>query len=430
MADLKKFPVKLAVEQDGGNFYVYGSHITNFDEIGDKIDETNSLLEANNALLVDANGHLVDVNGNLVEIDGELVSINTVEGLITDAAVTAGSQGTISGKLRRISSDIDSIKTSEATIVTNTTGLATAANQATMTTNQTNGSQKTRLTDGTNDANILKSDGTAAGQNAQIVGGAYLSVPFTTTTVQAVGTTDAGNYSGVSVEVSSMGAGSTVTFQVSDDNVTWRAFNMVSTVNNTVSSNTTTTSGSFANALPARYFRVNVTGITSGTTAGVIIFKTLGSSTAIVAGQQGTWTVGSNSATGSAFPANAFGQGGKSLTASPTAATANQLTPITLDVMGEQLISSGGLVTSSVPANASNVVVKASAGRLCRVLVTTSGANAMLIHDNATTNSGTIIGSLPANAPVGSVYDFQMPAANGITIAGSATNPAVTVSWI
>lgn len=104
MTDLKKFPVKLAFDQDGGKFYVYGSHIVNFDEITAKIDETNTLLTTANASLVDANGHLVDINGNLVEIDGELVSINTVEGSVTDAAVTGDTPGSISAKLRGLNS--------------------------------------------------------------------------------------------------------------------------------------------------------------------------------------------------------------------------------------------------------------------------------------------------------------------------------------
>src|ERR1700722_2173734 len=36
------------------------------------------------------------------------------------------------------------------------------------------GSQSVEITDGTNIANILKSDGTAAGQNAQLVSGTFL----------------------------------------------------------------------------------------------------------------------------------------------------------------------------------------------------------------------------------------------------------------
>ncbi len=97
--------------------------------------------------------------------------------------------------------------TSLSTIATNTTAIATSANQ-------TNGTQQAKMTDGTNVVGVLKNDGTvASAQNAQLVGGTYLSVPFTTTIVQAVGTTDAGNYSWVSVQFTSIGASGTYGFQ-------------------------------------------------------------------------------------------------------------------------------------------------------------------------------------------------------------------------
>lgn len=94
--------------------------------------------------------------------------------------------------------------------------------------------------------------------------------------------------------------------------------------------------------------------------------------------------------------------------------------------------SDGGSTTASVAAGTVvNTVIKNSAGRLCRVLVTTvgTGAVAVNIYDNATTTSGTIIGSFPITAPVGSVYDFSIPAANGITVGGSATAPGMTISF-
>lgn len=91
----------------------------------------------------------------------------------------------------------------------------------------------------------------------------------------------------------------------------------------------------------------------------------------------------------------------------------------------------GGSTTASVPTGAANTVVKASAGRLCRVLVTTAGAGAgnVLIYDNATTNSGTVIGILPATIAIGTFYIFDMPAANGITVQNVASGPVLTVSY-
>lgn len=370
------------------------------------------------------------------------------------------------------------------------TGFATSSNQ-------TNGTQQTKLTDGTNTANVLKSDGTSAGQNSVLTAGTYLSVPFTTTTVRAVGTTDAGNYKHASIHITSQGGSSTITYQGSNDNTNWINVSVLNAAS--VGTSVGVTSDTGANvlrsvALNYRYFRLNVTGIISGTTAGVIVFSTVPPTQNIInagATQIGTWTVGSNSATGSAVPANAFymglSDGGTlrgwsalsnvtdantgvssavvgpmlyngstydklrsasaasqttgtgllgvgnmaiSRTASPTAYSNGNFGLMTMDTVGQLLVATGGLVTTSVPANASNVVVKGSAGRLCNILVTTTGVTAMVVYDNATTNSGTIIGQLPASAAVGSIYQFNMPAANGITIAGSATNPAVTVSWI
>jgi len=92
----------------------------------------------------------------------------------------------------------------------------------------------------------------------------------------------------------------------------------------------------------------------------------------------------------------------------------------------EEMVS----VTTTQVTPTSLTVVKASPGRLCTVLVTTAnGANAINIFDNASMASGTIIGVVAANASAGTVYDLQMPAANGITIAGTASAGTITVSY-
>jgi hypothetical protein len=91
-----------------------------------------------------------------------------------------------------------------------------------------------------------------------------------------------------------------------------------------------------------------------------------------------------------------------------------------------------GALTATVAAGAGNTVVSANGGRLCRVLVTTAGTGAgnVPIYDNATTNSGTIIGQIPATIAVNTYYTFDMPAANGITVANVANGPALTVSYL
>lgn len=99
---------------------------------------------------------------------------------------------------------------------------------------------------------------------------------------------------------------------------------------------------------------------------------------------------------------------------------------------GAQLVSQGGVSTVAIAAGTTgDTVVKASAGRLCRVLVlTTAGAAVTNIYDNASGHTGTIIGILVASVAAGTTVDFQMPATNGITVQGAATNPGMTISFI
>ena len=95
----------------------------------------------------------------------------------------------------------------------------------------------------------------------------------------------------------------------------------------------------------------------------------------------------------------------------------------------EVLVSTGGQFTLQVTPT-SLTVVKADMGRLCRVLITTvNGANAVLIYDNASAASGTIIGYIPASAAVGTIYDFSMPAVYGITIAATVSAGTFTISY-
>lgn len=98
---------------------------------------------------------------------------------------------------------------------------------------------------------------------------------------------------------------------------------------------------------------------------------------------------------------------------------------------GEQWVSDGGALTASVPTGAANTVVKAEGGRLCRVLVTTAGTGtgSVLFYDNATTNSGTVIGVVPATVSVGAIYEFLMPASAGIVCVNVASGPVMTVSF-
>jgi hypothetical protein len=107
-----------------------------------------------------------------------------------------------------------------------------------------------------------------------------------------------------------------------------------------------------------------------------------------------------------------------------------------------RIIQGSWLVVPSVAATSTNdsryttaystattVTIKATAGRLVSVLVTTIGSGTSIIYDNASAASGTIIGVVPGGTAVGTVLVFAAPAALGITI-GTATTPcAFTVMW-
>jgi hypothetical protein len=103
---------------------------------------------------------------------------------------------------------------------------------------------------------------------------------------------------------------------------------------------------------------------------------------------------------------------------------------VQVDLKGTVVVP-GGSATVAIAAGASTVaqVVKASAGRLCRIIVTTTGTADLKFYDNASAASGTVIGYIPSAATLGQSFDIQMPASNGITAGLLNGSAAVTVSY-
>ena len=147
------------------------------------------------------------------------------------------------------------------------------------------------------------------------------------------------------------------------------------------------------------------------------------------------------SAEGLLVPGNtplALRQGANVLTDATTGATyAQQLVEIAdksgvnvakVDAQGAILVSSGGTTAVSV-ASATPGAVKASAGRLCKVIITTLGTGSQVFYDNASAASGTILFATAASAAVGTIYDVQAIAVNGIYAAGAASTPVCTVLY-
>jgi hypothetical protein len=81
---------------------------------------------------------------------------------------------------------------------------------------------------------------------------------------------------------------------------------------------------------------------------------------------------------------------------------------------------------------AGNTVVKAKPGRLRQIAVTSTGTGSgtfVSVYDNATTNSGNVLFSLPSNAAAGTIYAVQLPADLGIVVAQVTNGPGLTVSY-
>jgi hypothetical protein len=97
---------------------------------------------------------------------------------------------------------------------------------------------------------------------------------------------------------------------------------------------------------------------------------------------------------------------------------------------GPQWMTTGGGSTKYVASGGGTNVIKASAGRLVKVQVTTLGATALTFYDNASAASGNIVGIIPASMAAGGVpIAFDWPCANGITGDFLAGSPAVSIAY-
>lgn len=157
------------------------------------------------------------------------------------------------------------------------------------------GSQQTKITNGTTVVDTVAGD---SGNNALITTRGRKEVSFSTTSAQAVASTEVSNYSYVSVHIVTQGTSSVIHFQASNDNTNWLDIALLSAAStgNTLAATQTGTGVAgtiYHGPLAYRYFRLNVTGITAGTTSGVIEFFSNPPGTVVTsttATQQGTWT--------------------------------------------------------------------------------------------------------------------------------------------
>jgi hypothetical protein len=157
-----------------------------------------------------------------------------------------------------------------ATIATNTTGLVTNSTL-------TGGSQQTKITDGTNVANVLAPGTANSSGNAVLTAATTMTQTWSYQAITTGTSYDVGNYSTVSIHVATQYTTSTIAFQCSDDNTNWAALALTGTAStgSAAVSSTTTANVIYRGSIGARYFRINVTGTySSGTCAGTLVFST------------------------------------------------------------------------------------------------------------------------------------------------------------
>lgn len=179
-----------------------------------------------------------------------------------------------------------------ATLVTNTTGLATSANL-------TSGTQQTKITDGTNIGNVIAGD---TGFNGQATASATRTFSFTTSSSGAqtlLANTNVEGYSWIVIVYSSVGFGLALQAQFSDTsggtyvnsgNV-WQ-----STANNASATNSlgTNVSTNYQGPVLGNFFQLAISALVSGTFTGKMYLfdkPRQYNGSGVAASQSGTWTV-------------------------------------------------------------------------------------------------------------------------------------------
>lgn len=175
-----------------------------------------------------------------------------------------------------------------------------------------NGTWTNKLSDGTNTANILPATSVSnaiASQAALLTAGAYAeqaSLSAGSLNADLVPSTDVSNYKAASLHINGTYSG-TITIQGSDDNSNFQSVFFYDFATGSGGTTTGATNKLIMIPLGFRYLRVRMTSYTSGTATGTLeLYTQPGFVNSVLANQNGTWTVGANSATGSGVPANAF----------------------------------------------------------------------------------------------------------------------------
>lgn len=262
-------------------------------------------------------------------------------------------------------------------------------------------------------------------QGMMLVGSGIQSNTFSVTSVSSGTTYDVGNFASVKVQITSQYTGTSpaIFFQSSNDGTNWYANPLALSNATNGDTNSTQATGMFFGPLIGRYFRLNFTGTyTSGTTAGLIVFSTVAySERTVVAGQTGTWNVGSSSATGSAVPTTAFymgmqGPGGLVGLGSVNIAGASGALSSVLLATSNYLYN--GTTRDEQTANMSVVVVAAGQTSTTTQTLTTYNARSLLLAINIVSGAGTVTVAISGSTVSGYTY----PILTSTALTGVADN--------
>jgi filamentous hemagglutinin len=224
-----------------------------------------------------------------------------------------------------------------------------------------------------------------------------------------IAATDVSAYKELSIQITGTWSG-TISWQCSNDNTNWTACYFTNVGNASSLNSSTTINQIYYAPVNFKYFRAHATAWTSGTATGTMVASLMTSVMPLT-------------------NANLFDNNGNPI----SVAQQNMAGSLSICVASDQtaLPTKGPTANAAQTAGGSNTVVKASSGWLWSVVVTTLGTAALSIFDNATTNSGRVLLTIPASAAVGTIYSFPGGAfaANGITSGGVASCPGVTFQY-
>ena len=106
--------------------------------------------------------------------------------------------------------------------------------------------------------------------------------------------------------------------------------------------------------------------------------------------------------------------------------TANVSSPLQLDKTGNLLTGQGSATRLNITAGA--VLVKATPGRICKVVVNTAGSAPGAVNDCATTGAAAAANLVAAIPNTVGVYSIDMPCAVGIVVT-AGTAQVLSVSY-